>query len=77
MPQAGDPCEPTIWFAVSPVSTGLTWDLCEAEWILRTLAGTLSLTPRGLRSGSELRKELGGTGCWCFPARLATLFWFT
>ena len=43
MPQAGDPCEPTIWFAVSPVSTGLTWDLCEAEWILRTLAGTLEI----------------------------------
>lgn len=60
MLRAGDPFEPTVWFAVSLTSTGWARDVRGASQILGTPAGALALLPRDLHSGSERRKEAAG-----------------
>lgn len=61
--------EPTLWFVSSVVFAGLARGL----HVKGGIPGSLAFLPWDLRSGSELRKDLGGTGCWCFPARAAIL----
>lgn len=58
-----------FWFVLFVVFVGLVWGL----YVKGGIFGSLVFLLWDLRSGFEFRKDLGGTGCWCFFVRVVIL----